>query len=345
MPHPLGYSSSPPAASAGSAPVAESQSRRPAMPRPRRDDEMILRIARMRYEDRLPQMEIARQLGLSEATVSRCLKAAMDLGFVEIRVTSRGLRDTALEEQLARRFGLARAIVVRTGDTEAETRAVLGEAVARIVEDMLEPGTIVGVSDGDTVAEVAYAIRRGRSTGIDIVTLVGGVGRAEERSHSSQVARAMGSGTGGRVWLLPVPAVVDTPDMAQTLRNLSSVRDIFGMMERLSLAVFGIGDVSSHATLFRHGVVSLDHLRDINAGGAAGTVCARFFDEAGRPVLTGLDARTMSIPQEALLRAPTRLAVAIGAHKDRAIQAALKGGIVNALGTDTATARILLQAR
>ncbi len=298
----------------------------------------------MRYEDRLPQTEIARSLGLSEATVSRCLKEAMDLGFVEIRVAAAGLRDSGLEERLARRFGLVRTVVVRAPGDAGTAPAPLAEAVARVVEDLMEPGTVIGVSDGDTVAGVAHAVRRGRSPDVDIVTLVGGVGRAGERSHSSEVARAMAAGSGGRAWVLPVPAVADDAATAQALRGMSAVREVMEKTQRLDVALVGIGDVSSHATLFRHGVVGVDRLKSLVAAGAAGTVCARFYDREGRPIATELDARTMSVPAAALMRAPVRLAVACGRHKAPAILAALKGGIVNALGTDAETASLLIDA-
>ena len=53
------------------------------MSRTPRDEKTILRIARLRYEDGLLQNEIARELSLSEATVSRHLRLAMEMGLVE----------------------------------------------------------------------------------------------------------------------------------------------------------------------------------------------------------------------------------------------------------------------
>ena len=70
------------------------------MPRPRRSEDMIVEIARLRYEQRLPQTEIARLLEISEATVSRALKSALDLGYIEFQVTPKAFRDSASEQRL-----------------------------------------------------------------------------------------------------------------------------------------------------------------------------------------------------------------------------------------------------
>ena len=91
------------------------------MARHRRDDETILRIAQMRYDQRLPQNEIARLLDISESTVSRALKAAMDLGFVEIQISPTGLRDFATERRLAQAYGLEFAVVVQPRSGGAQT--------------------------------------------------------------------------------------------------------------------------------------------------------------------------------------------------------------------------------
>jgi DNA-binding transcriptional regulator LsrR (DeoR family) len=50
----------------------------------------------------------------------------------------------------------------------------------------------------------------------------------------------------------------------------------------------------------------------------------------------------MSISIDDLKRAPVRVAVAISPDKAEAIRAAVDGGLINAIGTDAATARALM---
>ena len=169
------------------------------MARARRDVETILRVARMRYDMRMTPAEIASDLGVSEATVSRTLKAAMDMGFVGFQITPSGWRDRGLEEAMTRRFNLSLAVVVHPTEG-AET---LSRALAAEIEDRLVAGTVIGVSDGETVAAVAAAMRRGRSQDVDVVALIGGLGSPQVSTYSTEIGRMLSVHVGGRAWQLP----------------------------------------------------------------------------------------------------------------------------------------------
>lgn len=312
------------------------------MPRPHRSEEMIVRIARLRYEQRLPQNEIARMLDISEATVSRALKSALDLGYIEIQVAPKAFRDNALECALRRHLGLKQAIVVENRNGHGHVNDILGKAVARVLEDMLKPGDVLGVSDGATLAAIAAATRKVTATGIDVVALVGGVGAPEHVSHSSEVCRRMAAGLGARAWQLPVPAIVGDAEAAQVLRKTAAVHNVFAMMDRIAVAVVGVGAISESAMVFREGFVETTKLEEIRTHGAVGTICARFFGRNGHAVGTEFDARTMSISLEALARVPLSIAAATSPLKAEAIRAAVGGGLVNAIATDGETAQALM---
>jgi DNA-binding transcriptional regulator LsrR (DeoR family) len=312
------------------------------MPRPRRSEDMIVQVARMRYEQRLPQTEIARALEVSEATVSRCLKTALDLGFVEIQVAPKAFRDVVTERRLKLHLGLRFAVVVEDRPNPAQAIDTLGKAFARVLEDMMKPGDVIGVSDGATTAAIAAAARRAPTTDIDVVSLVGGLGAPEQFSHSSEVWRRLAGGLGARAWQLPVPAIVDDDHAARLLHDTATIRAVFQLMQRMTIAVVGVGAISPDATIFREGFIDHAFMQQIRQRGAVGTICARFFGHGGRPVGTGFDDRTMSISIEDLKRAPVRVAVAISPDKAEAIRAAVDGGLINAIATDAATARALM---
>lgn len=312
------------------------------MPRPHRSEDMIVRIARLRYEQRLPQNEIARIVDVSEATVSRALKSALDLGYVEIQVAPKAFRDAALEQALRRHLGLKMAIVVENRQGTSNTNDILGKAVARALEDLLKPGDVLGVSDGETLAAIAAATRKATTPDLDVVALVGGVGAPEHVSHSSEVCRRMATGLGARGWQLPVPAIVSDSIAARSLRETVSVRNVLSMMDRLTVAVVGVGAISENAMVFREGFIETAKLERIRTHGAVGTICARFFGRDGRQVGTEFDERTMSIPLGTLSKVPLSMAAATSPLKAEAILAAVGGGLVNAIATDGETARVLI---
>jgi DNA-binding transcriptional regulator LsrR (DeoR family) len=75
--------------------------------------------------------------------------------------------------------------------------------------------------------------------------------------------------------------------------------------------------------------------------GAVGQVNLRFIAEDGSPVISELDELVVGVTLEQLKKADGVMAVAGGRSKYMAIRAALRGGWVNTLVTDLATAEYL----
>ncbi len=313
------------------------------MPRPQRDHARVLHIARLHYEDRRTQAEIAHALGVSVATVSRHLQQAWALGLVETRVASSAWRDFGLEAELVRGLGLDAACVVRGAGSTAATERVLGEVAARQLEEVIAPGAVIGVSNGRTLAAVAAEARRARSADLDVVTLIGGIGRAESASQTGEICRTLAERLGGRAWILPVPAVVETAETAAALRASNAAAEVFALVDRLSVAMFGIGSMAPGSSTYQHGLFDAGHLGAMAARDAAGSICARFYDSAGAMIRSARDECTLSIGLERLARIPVRFAVAFGPDKLDAIRAAIRGGLVNRLATDGDTAIALVR--
>lgn len=312
------------------------------MPRPARDLERILHIARLHYEDRLPQAEIAHRFSISVATVSRHLQQASTLGFVEMRVVSSAYRDFAVEAELIRRLGLSSACVVQSADSSAATERLLAEAAARKLDEFISPGAVIGVSNGRTLAAVVSEARRSRTTDIDIVTLIGGIGRAESFSQTGEICRTLADKLGGHAWILPVPAVVESANIADALRSSSAAAEVFSVVSRLSVVAFGVGAMVPGSSTFQHGLFDPDHLSAMVVRGAAGSICARFYDNNGAMLHSDLDSRTMSINLAQLAAVRTKFGVAFGQDKVSAIFAAIRGRLINHLSTDSETAASLI---
>lgn len=313
------------------------------MPRPYRDINRILEIARLHHEDRLTQVDIAAQLGVSPSTVSRYLQRALALGFVETRVVSSAYRKFATEDKLVRKFGLANACIVPTEATKAATEQQLAQSTARVIRDLVVPGMIFGVSNGRTVAATVSEVQRGRSSDVEVITLIGGVARAESTSGTSDVCRTLAEKLGGRAWVLPAPAVVPNAEVARAISDSDAVVAVFERMQQLTVAIFGIGAMTPGSSTFQHGLFETSHLTELAGRRAAGSICARFFDFDGNTLRSALDDRTLSIPLACLKKVPTRLGIAFGLDKVDAILASIRGGYVSHLATDAETAERLLQ--
>jgi DNA-binding transcriptional regulator LsrR (DeoR family) len=310
---------------------------------PKRDRDLILQIARMRFEAGRSQRDIARSLGLSDATISRALKEAFDLNLVEVRVRAPPERNAELERALISRFGLAHAVVVETQAEPGRTVEVLGRAVAGTLSFELADDMTIGVGDGDNAAAVAASLPRLWLNNIEVVPLIGGVGQLEMASHPVEVARMLAARLGGRVRQLPAPAVA--PDAATAAKIIASatVADAFAAMKRSSVAVVGVGPIDADTSLVKHGALTKDELGSIAAGGAVGMICARAYDWRGAHLPSEIDSRTLAIGFDAFKRIPKRWVVGPGLAKAAALRAAFAGEVVTACGTDAAAAREVLR--
>ena len=99
---------------------------------PRIDElRLIARVARMYYEWDMRQSEIAKQLDLSQTTVSRLLNRSKEEGIIRISVNLPNGVYTELEETLVKKFGLRDVIVVDSlDDNENMIQRDLGAAAA-----------------------------------------------------------------------------------------------------------------------------------------------------------------------------------------------------------------------
>ena len=104
----------------------------------------------------------------------------------------------------------------------------------------------------------------------------------------------------------------------------------------ITLALVGIGATEPSRGLASSGnAFSPQELKRLAAKGAVGDICLRFFDAAGRPVITELNERVISIELDQLRH--TRRVVGVAA-----IRGALTGKLVNVLITDLSSAEQLL---
>jgi DNA-binding transcriptional regulator LsrR (DeoR family) len=82
-------------------------------------------------------------------------------------------------------------------------------------------------------------------------------------------------------------------------------------------------------------------LRKLEAEGAVGDLCGRFFDAQGQQCL--IEPGVIGVSLEQLRALDHVVAVAAGADKAAAILGALRGGYLNVLVTDTTAAQAILE--
>ena len=309
---------------------------------------LIARVAQMYHVEGQRQAAIARHLRLSQATVSRMLKRAVDEEIVRTTVVAPSGIHAELEAGLRAQYGLAEAIVVECSeDREGAIMARIGEAAAHLIEATLQRGEVVGVSSwSETIlrmVENIHPMKAGLAR--HVVQTLGGMGDPSVQGHATLLTTRLARLTGAEAHLLGAPGVAQSREARLVLLGdpfLRATMDLFG---RITLAIVGIGAMEPSSMLARSGnVFSARELAEIAEAGGVGDISLRFFDGAGRAVRTPLDDRVIGMTLEELSRVERVIALAGGPSKTAAIRGALRTGVIDVLVTDRFTARRLLPA-
>jgi DNA-binding transcriptional regulator LsrR (DeoR family) len=306
---------------------------------------LITKVARMYHERGVRQTDIAETLHISQARVSRLLKRATELGIVRTVVAAAPGVHTELEEALEGRYGLAEAVIVDVEGSNEDVIAALGSVGATYLETTLTGRERIGISSwSQTLLAAVDRMRPFRLPGAEsVVQLMGGVGNSSVQTQGNRLLTEFARIVGATATFVPAPALVGNRTMRESLLNDAAMESIANDWAHLTMVLAGIGSLPPSPLLRASGnAADLADQDRLHAAGAVGDVCLRFFDAAGTLVPSDLDDRVVGIDADTLRRIPRRIGIAGGESKHKAIHAAVSGGWVNVLITDTGTAAALL---
>jgi DNA-binding transcriptional regulator LsrR (DeoR family) len=313
-----------------------------------RADELRLmtRVARLYYDVGMKQPQIASRLRLSQPKVSRLLKAAQDEGIVRISVRAPSGTNPELEEALEACFGLLEAEIVDISrDDDGAAVRELGAAAAFQIESTVRSGDVIGVSSWSatllSMVDAMHPVTGVRDT--RVVQILGGGGDPAAEGHATHLVRRMADLLHGQGTFLPAPSSVGSKDARDVLLDDPFVKSGMALWDQLDVALVGIGGQEPSGLLASSGnVFSPEELKTVREAGGVGDIGLRYLCGNGDPVDSLLDDRVIGIELQQLKQVPRAIAVAGGPEKTEAIRAAIVGGWINCLITDTYTAERLL---
>ena len=139
---------------------------------------LMTKVARLYHQDGLGQREIAAQLDVSQASVSRLLKRAEQEHIVRIVITPPQGVFAELETGLEQSYGLKEVLVVDCENEDEDLLRNLGSAAAYYIETTVKPDEVIGVSSWSaTLLAVVDAMHpQARSLNTQVVQILGGMG-------------------------------------------------------------------------------------------------------------------------------------------------------------------------
>jgi DNA-binding transcriptional regulator LsrR (DeoR family) len=294
--------------------------------------EMIADVARLYYEENINVKAIATLFETSPSSVSRLV-----IHYPFLTVPSLG-------EQLRQHLALKDAYVLPDfRGPYPELMQRLGQLAARVLEERLDEGLTLGVSQGLAVACTARAFTMTRGIHCTVVRLHGA--SDHEIEEGNNLAQIFSAQLGGQFKLIPSPLFMQSRSSRDLILEEPSVQDMIRQAEGADVALVGLGAMDpALSTLVRNRLLSAGELAALRKAGAVGEVCGKYYDAQGRPLDTEINHRTVSIDIGRLRCMDQVLGVAAGAGKVEAILGAVRGGLVNVLVTHAETARLLLKA-
>ncbi|MGH7118662.1 MAG: sugar-binding transcriptional regulator [Acetobacteraceae bacterium] len=309
---------------------------------------LMARVAQLYYSEKQTQTQISRRFNISQASISRLLKRALDEDIVRINVQAP--RGTFLEQEAAlrRRYGLLEAIVVETPDTNEESiLSAIGAGAAHFVETTLQEGEVIGISSWSaSLLRTVDNLSPPNAAASRVIQLLGGTGNPAVEKHATQLTLRLAQITRATPQLLAAPGLTKSPESRAVLLEDPYVQETLTQFKDVSLALVGIGALEPSQMLADSGNrLTPDELRELGHRGAVGDMGLRFFDARGRQVCSSTDDRIIGIDLPELAQVPRVIGIAGGLRKLAAIRAAMLGHFITILVTDNYTADALLQDR
>jgi DNA-binding transcriptional regulator LsrR (DeoR family) len=291
-------------------------------------------VAKLHYEADLPQVQIAKQLGVSTATISRLLQRARAEGIVRIEVRDLVVPDM-LGARLERMLDLRRVSVIETPPGSA-TLALAAPLGTMLKTANIAPGSVLAMGWGRAIRSVLEA-GMPPLPGVLVVPATGGMQQNQAHFQINEFVRKAAEQTGGTAYFIHAPYLPSAEARASFLAD-HAIREAVGLWDRIDVAVVGVG--LPHArNAPEASVATPDEQLLVDS---AGDVIRHYFDARGGTIdWEGAD-RLIAVSPDQLRRARLCIAVASGEAKAESIIGASRARLISALVTDAQTAQAIL---
>ena len=308
--------------------------------------QLMISAAKQYYQLGISQEEIARKAYVSKSTVSRLIRKAVDLGYVEFKINYSGEAVIHLQQELFDFFGIPCTVLPSFVDDYLPRLDDVCAYAARDIPAYIEDGETIGVTWGRTTEYLAKNMipPSQEKRNVKICMLSGFVTGTIASMKATHIIEKFADIFSAQGFVMPAPLLVDTEHIAQVLLSDSNIRYVMNLCRKAQTVILSVGGTDLKDTfLTDEGTYNLSVYNKIAHSGGVGDVAGRNFDINGNEIQSNITGRIMSIPLADLKKKKNRICIAIGEHKSHAILGALRGGIVNRLYTDEITAKDVLK--
>lgn len=289
------------------------------------------------------QDEIAKMLQISRASAQRLVSLCLAERLITFRLEHPIAACMELAARLKDAFKLAHCEVVPSDPAAPQSVAGIAERAANVLESVLrnDKPVVVALGTGRAVRAAVERVSPIDRPNHQIVSLVGNISADGSASFFDTVGR-LADLTKSRHYPMPLPFLLSSEKERDQMLRLEPISKVRAIAAKADLRLVGIGQMDQHAQVLVDGFVTRQELFEMMRRGAAGELTGWAFDVEGQIIDSGTNRRLTSIPPRVPAAALT-IGAAVGKAKVSAIQAALKGRLINGLITDESTASAILR--
>jgi len=308
-----------------------------------REDELILRAARLYYEGQFSQDQVASKLNTSRSNVSRMLSDAKRLGFVEIRVISPTHKHEGLSSQLSELLKIKDVQVIANASNDLTLNTV-GRAAASALLKNLRDNQTIAISWGRGLEATVVNTHSETLSGLKVAQIMGSLSSVNTSVSAEEVGRTLARNLNAQYIPFLSPVVVSNSKTRDSMLEEESIAKSLQTARGAHVALVGIGSAGSSSSEMVLNEFKLTKAeRDELAKDYAGDVAARFYKKDGNPLSTKLNNRVIGLTLEEIKNIPRVIGIASGAEKVAGVVGAARAGLLDTLITDLACANSVIK--
>ncbi|GAA4654414.1 sugar-binding transcriptional regulator [Anaerocolumna aminovalerica] len=296
---------------------------------------LMAKVAWYYYMEDMTQQNIAEHLGMSRMRVIKLLEKARKTGIVQFQIRSNQSKRLNLERELVQKFNLKDTYIVPTNPNKDEINETIAKGAAMYIGNRITDNCFINFGYGDTPSRTLNHLASNVDCAVSYVSLTGGVHYYLPNAQSNIFS--------AKLYLMPSPLIASSQEMAEAIKNETSIQEISNMTKLASMTIVGIGAMNDNATIIKSGILSQNDFLLLSMKGAVGDILSHFIDKDGNLIENEYESRLISTSLPTIKELDNVIGVAAGENKIPAIRAALKGGYIDVLITDEDTARNLIE--
>lgn len=304
--------------------------------------ETRVRAAWLYYIEGKNQKETADVLGISRLQVTRLLAEARKRGEVNIQINSNLNSVVECQRALETQFGVKKVIIAPRTDPDTDASKAVASSAGKFISEYVQSNMTIGVGWGRTLYSALPHIRGRELENVRIISLLGGISQAK-RFNPAEFAWQFAERFNGEGYLVPAPALVDSPETKHALLEHCGINQIFDFADALDVAFLSAGGISGLTTSYRLGHLSEAERKSLIEAGAVGDLLYNFLDIDGNTVDHEVNERSISVNIDRLKKANDLVLISGGEEKVEIMISCLKRLIPTVFITDEMTAQSILE--